>query len=168
MAFARKVLPTIEPSTDDFIYLAGFIDGEGCIRLVAHNKYRARANRHPSYHLSFGLANKHLPTLQWMQKRFGGSIHLKSRLNKNAAIAWEYRLSARPYLTSLLTGIAPYSKVKRDQVELALAFLELPPVKKVVISSRGKTWPLISGRASDYLARTDIVERFTALNRRGA
>ena len=55
----------------DLYYLAGFIDGEGCIRL----------HKHPTkdgfnYNLDVRIANTNLEVLQEIQKIFGGKINI--------------------------------------------------------------------------------------------
>jgi len=109
----------------DTAYVAGFFDGEGCVRI---NKSRSQGNTHnpetPHYTMSVQLVNTDLHVLEYVQSMFGGKLVMrnpdkytreghKTKYNLN----W-YATSARTVLQQLL----PYLRVKRKQAELAIYF----------------------------------------------
>jgi|SRR5579859_1836963 len=94
-------------------WLAGFFDGEGYIG-VAWNKTRK------TFYPRLTIANTHLPTLELIQKQFGGSLH-RSYGNKKSKSYMCYSLHwGHKSVRELLEKIAPYLVVKKEQVDAIL------------------------------------------------
>ena len=98
-------------------YLAGIIDGEGCISITKVPPKRGRVS--PAYRLScaLGMANAYIPQL--FKFSFGGSVS-RSQKGQNKTI-WSWRTSgilANTFLKALL----PYLRLKRNEAELAIKF----------------------------------------------
>lgn len=156
-------------AAEDAAYIAGFIDGEGTIGIVAHNKpgnVAGRDRRTPHYRLVIGVTNKDLAVLRWIHERVGGSIFEKTRRKACWAPAFELRVTNRDDARQLLTAIQPHVKVKAAQVALALAFLDLG-LARVTFSARGKTWPRRIQHPEDVEARESMKQRMNDLNQRG-
>lgn len=112
MTKQATILPTVHPSRNELIYIAGFFDGEGCIHI-----YKSRSR---GFTLQVSAANTDRQVIQFICDRFGGRIH---RLQKkgNRKPCWRVDLVARR-ANHLLTALLPYLRVKKDQAELALEF----------------------------------------------
>lgn len=89
-------------------YLAGILDGEGCISASK-----------PPIHISVQVSNTDLPLLEWLAENFGGSITLKKQPGKTAYVWQRKARSTKPLLEAAL----PYLRVKRKQAVLALNFV---------------------------------------------
>lgn len=91
-------------------YLAGFIDGEGCIGI--------RSNQLGVYSVRVAITNTFLPTLQAIQAEFGGKIYPRrsSRTKQQYALTW----SNKEEIFNLLTSISPYVISKKPEIDLVL------------------------------------------------
>lgn len=98
------------PLKNDWIYLAGIIDGEGCIR----------ANNAPRVHVT----NTDQRLTDWLVETFGGYVwHEGKSYMANAKPRHVWEVSARKAQT-LLREVEPYLKLKQQQARLVLGFYE--------------------------------------------
>jgi len=97
-------------------YIAGFIDGEGCIAIT---KRMARSGRNYSYRVEVivAQANRGRAVLDWLQARIGGRIH-ETHNGTQATL----RLAAKDS-AALAAWIGPYSVIKLEQWRIVHAFL---------------------------------------------
>ena len=146
----------------DAAYIAGFFDGEGCVTIV-----RRRPKPTASYWLLVGLTNTDLQILLWIQSIVGGKICNKTRRSIKHAPGFELRITRKQEMYNFLIYIQPFVRIKKRQVETALAFLELKKVKMVMSESRGKTWPLMAASPEDAVTRETFKTIMNDLNRRG-
>lgn len=170
MGFKVKVQPSAQASWFDCAYIAGFLDGDGYIRLVPRNRYKVGTTvgvRKVCHGLCVGLTNRDLPVLEWIQARFGGAINQKARYSHKHSPAFELKIVARAQVANFVQQIGPFVRIKRPQIDLAAAYLRLKPVKRILLEKRGKTWPLIGADPADIKVRDEIVEEFTRLNATG-
>jgi len=100
-------------------WLAGFLDGEGCITIAKYtNRKTARCSH---FTPSVNIVNTDLPTLLAIQKVFGGTLHSKGK-NKhiNWKQGWALHWTGSNKVKTILEVIRPYVISKRDQVEFML------------------------------------------------
>ena len=102
------------PSETDYAYLAGIIDGEGCINAYPNG----RSNPVPRLTVSMTDA----VVIEWLVM-FGGSMRLESSRTSGKPI-WRWTATANP-LRVLLPRCLPYLKAKKGQAELLLELLAL-------------------------------------------
>jgi len=95
-------------------WLAGFVDGEGCIFVDG-----APNNHGPQVK----VANTYLPSLEAIQEREGGRIHEVRRYRPNHKVGYEWRLTSPEAITDLLTRLRPHLRVKEVEAWLMLEFL---------------------------------------------
>ena len=102
----------------DLGYLAGIMDGEGCITILEMKNRRKRTWR---VHVTIANTNEWL--LKWVQFYSGlGGIYKMGRGGKgNEKPSWQWRVSDRP-AGDFLRMILPYLKIKKPQAEIALRF----------------------------------------------
>lgn len=112
----------------DWIKLAAFIDGEGCIRIERQDP-NIRCNKgakSPRYGLIVHIANCDPRLSLWCQERFGGYIYLTEASRKNPkhrdAYSW-HATSKRA--EAVIRGCFPHFLLKREQAETALAFCSI-------------------------------------------
>ena len=96
----------------DFAYVAGLIDGEGCIHLdVSQTTYRPR--------VSVGMTAPALPLLTSLSQEWGGTLYQLRPATERWAAAWTWHLSGPP-AARLLEAIRPHLRVKTRQADAAL------------------------------------------------
>ena len=94
--------------TTKLAYIAGFVDGEGCIRIKKSNK---QGN---SYYVTMTISSNNLPVLEFIREGFDGKIYKKER-------GYQYYLSSGEAV-DFLKCILAYLKVKQAEAELAIEF----------------------------------------------
>lgn len=100
------------PLTDaECAYLAGFIDGDGCIAITSHDKDSCST---PVYDLWLVIAQKGADSfLQYWQQRVGlGTVFSKKG---------QWRLASKA-AEELLRQVMPFLRLKKGQAEVALQF----------------------------------------------
>ena len=106
-------------------YLAGIIDGEGCIMLARH---LGKHDKHV-YHLYLSIANTSMALHRWLEERLPGAGYVKqhqqAKLDARPGANPEHWKSRYDWIVSgnrvvsvLLREIAPYLVIKREQAEL--------------------------------------------------
>lgn len=129
-------------------YVAGIIDGEGCIGIKTNGSQKTGAKF--VIRVSIGHTSEWLISMIHMQ--FGGSLYLKYAGSEHHKPAWGWELSSRK-AESFLKLILPYLQIKRPQAELALSFQH----RKV------------PGHRNEAQAAIDVANKIvmTAMNRKG-
>jgi len=111
--------------TNDVAYIAGFFDGEGCVRIKKSNQ---GGN---SYYVWVAITNSNKEILDYVAEIFGGSVRrAEKRVNK-----WIYHfLITSSEATDMLKTMLGFLREKKEQAELAIQFHEmkekLKPVEK--------------------------------------
>lgn len=99
--------------TTRLAYIAGFIDGEGCVRIKKSNK-----NGH-SYYLTVQVTNTDKLPLLLIQSVFGGKVYFQEK-GKNKVI-WQYYITCSE-AADLLRTLSGFLISKKPQAELAISF----------------------------------------------
>ena len=112
--------------TDDEVWAAGFVDGEGCITIDRHKPRRGDGEHaSPQHSLTLSVTNTNLEVLEFLMSMFGGSI---SRKHKGSSYAqkkiWQWRCASLD-AEKAVKKLVPYLKVKKAEAETALDFVEL-------------------------------------------
>lgn len=97
----------------DLAYVAGLIDGEGCIHLEV-SKGRWYQPR-----VSVGMTEPALPLLTSLRDEWGGTLYQMRKPTTKWAGAWTWHMTGHP-AAKLLTAITPYLRLKGNQAEAAL------------------------------------------------
>ena len=94
------------------MWVAGFFDGEGCIYIGRRiRKYT------PQYNLQIDISQKDRRPLDSIVQEYGGSVWGI----KNPSGCYRWRITGKA-ATRFLERILPYSLVKRNSIEIGLAF----------------------------------------------
>lgn len=105
-------------------YLAGLIDGEGCITIVRNNHRTQKGQLTPFTYpkfvdvLTVGLTDQ--STVELFRTAFGGSIYYKPP-KKNRRAAW-YWWADKKTLPICLARLLPFIRLKKKQAKLLLRF----------------------------------------------
>ncbi len=101
----------------DLAYMAGLLDGEGCISIT---KVIPSTNlRNPSYGVSVrvSMVDKNIPVL--FHSAFGGSLSQKNY--KEYKTQWQWGIYGYPAIVSL-KSLLPYLRSKKNEADLAISF----------------------------------------------
>jgi hypothetical protein len=102
----------------DLAYWAGLFDGEGCV-LIARGRNPGR--KVVQHWLTVSVSNTDLDVLRELGERFGGSIATDRTRKPHWHTCYHWHTSGR-IAAAFLSAILPFARVKRAQIELALAF----------------------------------------------
>lgn len=95
-------------------WLAGFFDGEGCLTVYGGTR---KSSRH--YTPAVVFTNTHLYTLKEIQKDFGGSLHIRTKVkgwNQGYTLVFSGAKASKRILELML----PYLFTKKNEVEFFL------------------------------------------------
>lgn len=142
-------------------YLAGIIDGEGCLRInkmkpenLQHNRSKAKSARYAAY-VCVGMTFKQVSEL--LTTVLGGSLREERILNRRSI--WRWTVSGRQIVINALEAVFPYLIVKKSQAELLFELInnwETPYRRSDGVS------------AKELQRREDIYLRIRKLNAVGA
>ena len=114
-------------------YLVGLFDGEGCITLNkakwAHHwkSEPGKVTIYTKYKLHIRVASTNYEILEWLLELCGGAIYwhgLKGEKRGNRQDSWVWHIEGIP-AKSFLEIIQPHTIIKKEQVNLALEFLQV-------------------------------------------
>lgn len=101
--------------TTDVAYIAGFFDGEGCIRI---KKASQGGN---SYYIWVAITNSNKEILDSVLNMFGGSVkQAEKTVNK---VIYHYLITSSEAI-DMLKVLLSFLKEKRQQADLAISFHE--------------------------------------------
>lgn len=138
-------------------YIAGIIDGEGCIGIHKQHHKGTRLELY-SRTLILEIQNTNLDMILWLQGRLGGSIGTRDR-EGNRKIAHRISWSANDAI-SILKAISKYLVAKRQQASWGIMLQEL---------KNERCHPGSAGFSNEEIAREEFIyEQLTRLNKRGS
>lgn len=100
-------------------YLAGIIDGEGCI---SYTPWINKADGNKRYKLTLTVANTKKPLLIWIKKKLGfGTVINKGKwkTNPNHADVWNY-IVCNQLAENVLKSIYKYLVIKQGHAKIAI------------------------------------------------
>lgn len=114
----------------DYRYLAGFFDGEGCVRIDEVKDTRVKSGY--IHQLYITITNTNPVILTALYREFGGTLHtVKRRGNHRQCYQWSLKSKkAKLFLESIL----PFLVMKKEEVAFALYFQN--NLKKLTIDGR--------------------------------
>ena len=138
-------------NTPFIAYVAGLVDGEGCLILMERTNAEC-VNRSFSFRLSVEMGDKAERVLRMVHARLGGALQIRQSKNPKhqGRVVWNiHTKEALPVLRAML----PHMMVKQEQCRLAIAactlIIEKPPgfgkrlgVIKQLISEQNRTGPV--------------------------
>lgn len=93
-------------------YVAGWFDGEGHFLLRG---YPCRGK--PNVLVRVGIGNTHRPTLERVQRMFGGKVKL-DKFNKAKKTFWQWKLHRLQDVVRFCTAVGPFLIEKRQEAEI--------------------------------------------------
>jgi hypothetical protein len=116
-------------------YLAGLIDGEGCIsishriqegeKLTRIHKRRANTVPYKMFSLRIQITNTHVGLMKWLIENFGGVYYLRREATDKHKASYEWRPKGRANTEKMLLAILPYMIIKKEQTQIALDYIRM-------------------------------------------
>lgn len=125
-------------------YLAGIIDGEGCITIGRG----FRPNGTINYNAILMVTNTDLKVIKWLHEQFGGSYYKSKPNNFVSKESYRWRMLKKAEIELMLLAIIPYLIIKKEQAKILLEFVRLT-------------------RNDDVQKRQELSIKIMALNKRG-
>lgn len=97
-------------------YLAGLVDGEGCIYVGKHFNHPQKKTR---YRLRLQVTNTNKIIPEIFQQEFGGWIYQHNPKDKTWKVRYDWVISDKK-AENVLKILLPYLLIKKQQVKLAL------------------------------------------------
>jgi hypothetical protein len=147
--FGRSIA-TVEPSSNDAAYAAGFFDGEGHITIAF--MLAKRKTLGTTYMMRVGASQNNPAPLLWLRERWGGSVLKCTRRTDRDHETYKWVLCSRKAAVFLI-DVLPYLKIKQRRAGIALRFQA-----KLFI-------PGCKGHTSEYRAELETLRlEMTGLN----
>lgn len=113
----KEIKPTIDPTEENFAYLAGLIDSEGCFRI---KRWQPKGKPNKVYNINLEIGNTRLPIFKWLMERFGGNItFIKPKPSKKPSATWSVSSSS---LFRIINNIYPFLRIKKTVCEKIIEF----------------------------------------------
>lgn len=107
-------------------YLAGLIDGEGCLTAWRYwNAKRTNCKPYWQYSCRANITSTSFVLMKWLVQHFGGSFRIARDANEKHKARLEWRPKGRANLKRLLLSTLPYLVIKQEQAKLLLEWVEL-------------------------------------------
>lgn len=132
------------PTTNDLAYLAGIIDGEGCISIS--KRFNKDRTAYKNFVIKLIITNTDLKLIEWLVKNFGFSSirRMVSKKYPNSKVCYNCNIQSN-YVIDLLKQVYPYLIIKKAKAELII-----------------KKWP--EPRAIDLKLRVEVYQDLMKLN----
>jgi hypothetical protein len=134
-------------STEDLIYAAALIDGEGSVVIQRHTASFVAPR------VQCAMTTKSV--IYWLNDTFGGYAG-PNKLKEGRKPSWQWALTGK-HCVPFLTAILPYLKIKHEQAKLCLAYLQ-------TTRNPGRDGYTVK----ETVVRQAIVDKVKFLNQRGA
>jgi hypothetical protein len=110
---------------NSFIYVAGIIDGEGCLIVSKSDR-----GSYDNYYGRIHVKNTDMRLMKWLVENFGGNIHVNKPKSKKHSIAYSWYFSGNAKSKEIfLLSIMPYLIIKREQAKVLVEFFRLSEQK---------------------------------------
>jgi len=117
--FKRSEFTPKEYNPLHLAYLAGIIDGEGCIHI---GYYFNKSQNRSTYHTLIQITSTDKPLIEWLSVHFGGkaALYTKAQTPKNSRqTPYTWKITGDE-LTHICRLVLPYMISKKDQIEIML------------------------------------------------
>ena len=106
----------------DMAYIAGFLDGEGCIGVVPVKNYaKNRPLTRTYWTVRITATNNDKAVLEYIASVFGGRVSSHGKRPDGYRPTWRWMLDGKK-VDAVLTALLPFLRTKRPQAELALQY----------------------------------------------
>jgi len=146
-------------TTEQAVYLAAAIDGEGYLGLVPIGRHR-EGHHAPGFSFRVSISNTDRSWLDTLQQWAGGYVELRSAVKGNRKPCYVLRFNGAT-AKDLLMRVMPYLILKKPRAELILRYFELAAQR------RSHNSPGTPSNPTVVQAILDIHAQLKLLNQRG-
>lgn len=137
-------------------YVAGLLDGEGCLTVVQSTNKRSISPR-----IDVGMSIKAIELLTMLKDQFGGSLHSVREKTAHWEAATKWSLQG-PSSASLLRQVGAHLVLKKEQASLLILLSEIVSTMPMTPNKLGRIW------TSEALAQAaQIKAKIHLLNAKG-
>jgi len=140
-------------------YLAGLIDGEGCLDFGTQ-KTESKIYYRPRIRIT--MVDKKM--IEWLQKSFGGGFETRIFKDSNCRTAYTWNLSGYK-LKPFLLKICPYLKLKKPQCIVLLKKIKLQEIHKNKMKGNPRCLPSYMDKHVREIE--ELHQEIRQLNKRG-
>lgn len=135
---------------EQLAWLAGLIDGEGCISLTRRSPQRKHRCVSPSYRLILKVSMCHLDTVRRCREITGlGTLHMQDAQKAHYSSAYTWFCNATD-AELVIEAVLPWLVTKREEALVALDFLRLPQAKRGGANGSSVVDAELEQRRSEY------------------
>lgn len=109
----------MEVNSNDFAYIAGIIDGEGCITIARCKRPDIRRGFVYTLKVQVTMTDPVIP--QWLHNTFGGNLYIRRSKNIKWSDAYCWSIQSTQ-AKSFLENLLPFLRVKDKQAKVGIAF----------------------------------------------
>ena len=137
-------LITIPSDPAILAYIAGIVDGEGCIRITSC--FHPTNSVNSSHSLRLAITNTSAGLIAWLLRVIGGSV-TKHPIRHDKRPGWHSRKPVFDWYVHgnnaalLVMGLQPYLIIKREQADLVGEFIALNKRHKTTIRGHRRLSP---------------------------
>jgi hypothetical protein len=104
-----------------FVYLAGIIDGEGCLIISKSDR-----GSYDNYYGRIHVKNTDRRLMKWLVEHFGGNIHVHKPKSEKHSVAYSWYFSGNAKSKEIfLLALMPYLIIKQEQAKVLVEFFRL-------------------------------------------
>lgn len=108
-------------------YLAGLVDGEGCLTITRQRNVNGNRDEVPyHYKTTINIAMTSERIMKWLVSEVGGVYYHRHSDSPKWKDAYCWHPSGHNNVERFLLGILPYLVIKHEQARLLLEFVRLP------------------------------------------
>ncbi len=130
-------------TSHDRAYVAGILDGEGCICFNKSTWHISPGSPNPAFHLRIRLATTSEQLRQWLLHKFPGRLYQRKMIPvnkqgvKSRRVCYEMIVSGTNLSRVFLKALLPYLVIKKEQAELMLrGYLHLSQAERLALWQR--------------------------------
>jgi len=138
---------------NDYVYAAGFIDGEGSFDISILRPTPNNRRKYTFYVYRLIVVNTNMKVLNFLKDCFGGSI-TKRKKYENRKECYHWALHG-DNLVSFCHGIYPYSIVKKQQIEVIFEYSKTIDGRRNTVTDKQR------------ILREELWKKMKALNKIG-
>jgi hypothetical protein len=135
----------------DKAYIAGIVDGEGCISI--HRRSDRCYKQGYSFYATLRVSNTNKPLLDWLKRVTGLGAVVENKVVGNRRPQWEWKVHSQQ-AGLLLKELYSFLRVKKKQARLVLQFVEFKNKSNPIfkrLGTRGMPLKLWKRQESMYL-----------------
>lgn len=106
---------------EELAYIAGYLDADGCITIYRRKPTNTNGQKNPIHYPDIHISSINQEIIKMFKDLYGGCITKDTSQHKNPLYNWKPNISD---MKNFLLSIRPYIKLKKQQCDIMINFLE--------------------------------------------